>query len=51
MNFFHTKYIYGNEPINRFKTKPEVEDKISVLENLKKKIDKIDNCELKKKFE
>lgn len=48
MNFFHTKYFYENEPINRLKTKPEVEEKTLVLENLKKQIEKIDNCELKK---
>ena len=35
------------KPINRIKTKPKVENKSKLLENLKEKISNIDNCELK----
>ena len=39
------EYIFENKPINRFKTKPKVED-ASI--KLKKEIENIENCELKK---
>ena len=42
-------YVYSNTPLNRYKVKPEVEDedKVSKLTDLKKKIEKLQNCELK----
>ena len=42
------EYIFENKPINRFKTKPKVEDASIKLNELKKKIENIENCELKK---
>ena len=42
------EYVFSNKPINRFKTKPVVEDKISALKKLKKDLANIENCELKK---
>ena len=42
------EYIYENKPINRFKTKPKVEDASIKLNELKKEIENIENCELKK---
>ena len=41
------KYIFDNKPINRFKTKPRVEDISSKLEELKDEIKNIENCKLK----
>ena len=43
-----SNYIYSNEPINRFKKLNKPEDIKLQLENLKKKISLIDNCDLKK---
>ena len=42
-------YVYSNTPLNRYKVKPEVEerDKASRLSDLKNKIEKLQNCELK----
>ncbi len=40
-------YTFGNKPIKRIKTKPEVENKIELLKNLSNKISKIENCKLK----
>ena len=48
INFYDIEYVYGDKPINRVNTKPAVEDKKILLENLKKKISNIQNCELKK---
>ena len=42
------EYIFENKPINRFKTKPKVEDSSIKLNELKKEIENIENCELKK---
>ncbi|MFL2886589.1 MAG: uracil-DNA glycosylase [Candidatus Pelagibacter sp.] len=42
------KYIFENKPINRFKTKPKVEDISVKLNELREEIEKIENCELKK---
>ena len=42
------EYIFENKPINRFKTKPKVEDVSIKLNELKKEIENIENCELKK---
>ncbi len=44
---YDIEYIFSNKSINRIKTKPQVENKFELLENLKKKIQNIDNCELK----
>ena len=41
------EYIFENKPINRTITKPKVEDKLALLDNLKKEIQNIDSCELK----
>ena len=41
------EYIFENKPINRIITKPKVEDKVDLLENLKTKIQNIDNCDLR----
>ena len=41
------EFIFDDKPINRFKTKPEVEDKISLLAKLKNDLQNIKNCELK----
>ena len=42
------EYIFENKPINRFKTKPKVEDASIKLNGLKKEIENLENCELKK---
>jgi len=47
INSYDIEYVFKNKPINRIKTKPEIENKSQLLENLKKKILNIDNCELK----
>ena len=41
------EFIFSDKPINRFKTKPELEDKISLLTKLKNDLQNIKNCELK----
>ena len=41
------EYIFENKPINRTITKPKVEDKLTLLDDLKKEIQNIDSCELK----
>ena len=46
--FNNNKYIFANKPINRFKTKPKVEDISIKLKELRDEIEKIENCELKK---
>ena len=45
---FEIDYIFENKPINRFKNKPTIENINSRLNDLKAKIENIDNCELKK---
>ena len=47
INSYDIEYVFNNKPINRIKTKPKVENKSKLLENLKEKISNIDNCELK----
>ena len=41
------EFIFSDKPINRFKTKPEVEDKVYLLTKLKNDLQNIKNCELK----
>ena len=41
-------YIFADKPINRFKTKPKVEDISIKLKELRDEIEKVENCELKK---
>jgi len=45
---YEIDYIFNNKPINRFKNKPTIENIQTALENLKKKIKNISNCNLKK---
>ena len=40
-------YIFENKPINRFKTKPTLEEKLGKLDNLKESIKMIEDCNLK----
>ena len=47
INSYDIEYVFSDKPINRIKTKPKVENKSKLLENLKEKISNIDNCELK----
>ena len=46
-NSYNIEYIFNDEPINRTKTKPKVENKSFLLDSLRNKILKINNCELK----
>ena len=48
INSYEIDYIFNNKPINRFKNKPTIENIQTALENLKKKIKNISNCNLKK---
>jgi len=48
MNLFEIDYVYENKPIKRTFDEPNLENKQSLLENLKKKILRISDCELKK---
>ena len=48
INSYEIDYIFSNKPINRFNNKPTIENIQSALENLKKKIKNISNCNLKK---
>ena len=43
-----SNYVFSNEPINRFKKSADPENIKLQLENLKKKISLIDNCDLRK---
>ncbi len=45
---YNSKYIFSDKPINRFKTKPKVEDISIKLDELRNEIENIENCELKK---
>ena len=47
INSYNIEYVYSDKPINRFKTKPILEDKPKLLDNLRGEIENIDNCELK----
>ena len=48
LNILDYSYIFNNEPIKRIKTKPTLENSLSKLENLKRKIETIQDCDLKK---
>ncbi len=48
IDLFEIDYVYENKPIKRTLDKRSFEDKQSLLENLKKKILEINDCELKK---
>ena len=48
INSNEIEYIFSDKPINRLKTKPQLEDKIKLLSELRSEIENIDNCELKK---
>ena len=48
INSFEIDYIFKNKPLNRFKNKPTIENIGVNLENLKSKIQNINNCNLKK---
>ncbi len=47
LNSNEIEYIFSDKPINRLKTKPQLEDKIKLLSKLRNEIKNIDNCELK----
>ena len=47
LNSNEIEYIFNDKPINRLKTKPQLEDKKKLLLELKNEIENIDNCELK----
>ena len=47
INSYEIDYIFNNKPINRFKNKPTIENIQTALENLRKKIKNISNCNLK----
>lgn len=40
-------YVFADKPIDRFKSKLKINDKTSKLDTLKKKIEKIEGCQLK----
>ena len=48
LNILDYNYIYTDKPIKRIKTKPVLENSLPKLEILKKKIEAIQNCDLKK---
>ena len=48
LNILDYNYIFNSEPIKRIKTKPTLENSLSKLENLKRKIEAIQDCDLKK---
>jgi len=48
LNILDYNYIYSDKPIQRIKTKPTLESSLTKLEILKKKIEAIQNCDLKK---
>tara|TARA_Y100000590_G_scaffold69102_1_gene75388 strand:- start:1043 stop:1747 length:705 start_codon:yes stop_codon:yes gene_type:complete len=48
MDLFEIDYVYENKPIKRTFNETNLEDKQSLLENLKKKVLNISDCELKK---
>ena len=47
-NILDYSYIFNNEPIKRIKTKPTLENSLSKLKDLKRKIEAIQDCDLKK---
>ena len=48
LNSNDIEYIFSDKPINRLKTKTQIEEKIKLLDKLRSEIENIDNCELKK---
>ena len=44
---YEITYIFENKPINRFKTKPTLEEKLAKLDNLKESIKMVEDCNLK----
>ena len=48
INSYDLDYIFSNNPINRLKNEPLIENKTDQLNKLKEKIQNIENCELKK---
>ena len=46
-NSIHLKFIFSKKPINRFKTSETNIDKVKQINELKKKINSIQNCNLK----
>ena len=48
INSYDINYVFNNEPINRVKNTSHKENKYDLLNNLRKKISNINNCELKK---
>ena len=48
LNIIDYNYIFNNKPINRIVTKPTLENTLAKLENLKKRILEIKDCNLKK---
>ncbi len=48
INSYDLDCVFSNNPINRVKTKPIVENKTDQLKKLREKIQNIENCELKK---
>ena len=51
LNSYDLDGIFSNNPINRLKSEPTVEDKTLKLKTLKKKIQSIDDCKLKEKMD
>ena len=47
INSYDIEYVFNDKPISRIITKPTVENKSKLLENLKQKIINIQNCEFK----
>ena len=47
LNSFRIDYIFDSKPINRIKNKPTIENINSKLNDLKEKISKVNNCDLK----
>jgi len=48
LNILDYSYIFNNEPIKRIKTKPTLENALSKLKDLRRKIEAIQDCDLKK---
>ena len=48
LNIIDYNYVFDEKPIKRIKTKPTLENTNTRLEVLKKKIETIENCDLKK---
>ena len=46
LNSNEIEYIFSDKPINRLKTKPQLEDKIKLLSKLRSEIENIDNLSL-----